>query len=296
MANLLYIIGNGFDIHHDIESRYNNFMKFVDRNQQLSIIANDYLFESEKDWKDFEKTLGLINPNGIYKNEEDENLDFKNEDFDERDIHRFNDIISYNLELLNDQFNIEFRNWIKNVYIPSRVECDEILLQINQKAKFLTFNYTNTLQKVYLINEDQINHLHGTVDNPIYGHGADEVIKFVGPEWSPSDEMLEVIQKFFTANKKPVYEIIAKHNDFFKSLKDIDEVYVIGHSLNDIDMPYFAEVVKNTNRSVKWIVTYRDKEDADHHRDKLTNMGLSTSNFKVIHIDKYNSLFNPLLL
>lgn len=293
MANILYIIGNGFDLHHEIESRYDNFVEHVDQNNSLlSNIANEYLFENEQDWREFENTLGLINPNRIYENEENEHIDFKKEDFSERDIHRFNDTISYNLELLNDEFDIEFRNWIKTVYIPSRVECDEKLLHINPKAKFLTFNYTNTLQKVYLINEDQIIHLHGTVNKPIYGHGADEVIEFVGTEWSPSDEMLEEIQKFFTTNKKPVYEIITKQNDLFTSLKDIDEVHVIGHSLNDIDIPYFTEVIRNANRGTKWFVTYFCKGDDDHHSEKLIKIGLSTSDLTVVHIDKYNSLFD----
>lgn len=58
---------------------------------------------------------------------------------------------------------------------------------------------------------------------------------------------------------KKCSEIIKKHSAFFEGLSAIEEVYVIGHSLSEVDYPYFDEVNKYCN--AKWSIGYHSYED-----------------------------------
>mgnify|MGYP001093635353 CR=1 FL=1 len=61
---------------------------------------------------------------------------------------------------------------------------------------------------------------------------------------------------------------------FFRNLKNIDEVIVIGHSLADVDMPYFKHLANSTKHSTNWTVTFHDESDRNTHFSKLTNLGI----------------------
>ena len=54
-------------------------------------------------------------------------------------------------------------------------------------------------------------------------------------------------------------DIIRKHSDFFDGLYDIEEVFVIGHSLAEVDYPYFEEIAKNCD--AKWFIGYHSYDD-----------------------------------
>ena len=58
--NQLYIIGNGFDIFHEIQSRYSDFEIYVKHNdKQLYDVLDEY-FNSEDLWSEFEEALAHI--------------------------------------------------------------------------------------------------------------------------------------------------------------------------------------------------------------------------------------------
>ena len=43
-------------------------------------------------------------------------------------------------------------------------------------------------------------------------------------------------------------DIIQKNAAFFNSLYDIQRIIVIGHSMAEVDMPYFEEITKHINK------------------------------------------------
>ena len=55
------------------------------------------------------------------------------------------------------------------------------------------------------------------------------------------------------AFKKQVETIISKNHSYFASLRDVAEIVFIGHSLNDVDLPYFREIV-NCAPTCRWVV------------------------------------------
>lgn len=69
----LYVIGNGFDIHHGIESRYSDFQKYLYKTGQSYLAGQIETFypkivDGSKDfkWGDLEKALGAIDVEGTY--------------------------------------------------------------------------------------------------------------------------------------------------------------------------------------------------------------------------------------
>lgn len=287
MNNKLYILGNGFDLYHGIKSSYQHFNEYVyKKDPSLSIDVDEYLFDSEENWCDFENSLGEVDPNRVYKSVESEYL--KGNDYESSDIHAMNDAISFAFEGINEGFETAFYNWINSLDIPVRSDFDE-LLDIDANSTFLSFNYTDTLQKIYNVPIENVIHIHGKFANPIYGHGNLKLKEYKDEPWCPVDEMLEDLQRFFDNNKKDVLGILAQNASFFKSLAHIEEVHVIGHSLNDVDLPYFTEVKKHIKRSAKWRVTYYKGDEKDKHSLQLNKIGivffqLPISSYKTVNI------------
>ena len=57
----LYVIGNGFDIHHEIESKYWDFKKCVQKTKNDSSLIDlmDTFFSNDREfWGDIENALG----------------------------------------------------------------------------------------------------------------------------------------------------------------------------------------------------------------------------------------------
>ena len=45
------------------------------------------------------------------------------------------------------------------------------------------------------------------------------------------------------SQRKPVEEIIKKHNQFFYSLAEITNIHVYGLSLSEVDIPYLKHIL-----------------------------------------------------
>jgi len=144
----LYIIGNGFDLHNGFKTSYIDFRQFLKDNEMNDLLdkLEDY-FDSDNLWSSFEETLGNLN---IYK-------------YMENNLTDINYVLDYSKSI-----NTEFINmlhdylyqwlWFVNSDIDkSKVSC----LPINHNSFFISFNYTNTLEIIYNIKEEQIIYLHG---------------------------------------------------------------------------------------------------------------------------------------
>ena len=53
------------------------------------------------------------------------------------------------------------------------------------------------------------------------------------------------------SQRKPVEEIIKKHNQFFYSLAEITNIHVYGLSLSEVDIPYLKHILLIV-KSAKW--------------------------------------------
>ncbi len=143
------------------------------------------------------------------------------------------------------------------------------------------------MKSVYGVEEDKVLHIHGNVekgDELIFGHGR--VIK-EEPEF---DEHGESNRSMFSdaegaakypiyALKKPVDDVLERHRDYFEKLTDISEIVVIGHSLSEVDLPYFKRI-SDCAPEAKWKVSYFSDEEKSSHVKTLVSCGI-----KCTHID-----------
>ena len=69
------------------------------------------------------------------------------------------------------EFRVAFDEWIKSIDIS----CIETDLYFPKSARFLSFNYTETLEEAYKIPKQQVLHIHGSRTNInegfVIGHG-----------------------------------------------------------------------------------------------------------------------------
>ncbi|WP_324255704.1 AbiH family protein [Klebsiella pneumoniae] len=83
------------------------------------------------------------------------------------------------------------------------------------------------------------------------------------------------IDKYFGKTFKPSEDIIKEETVFFSSLKNVDEVIVLGHSLAEVDGVYFAEINKSIQENARWIVAlYLGEEKSG----SLEDYGIKHSN------------------
>lgn len=159
----LYIIGNGFDRHHNMPTGYNDYYKFLNNSYPSSIKE----FESFKyikgydcediRWTDLEKALTLDAENLI--------TDFINDYYPDPSSDSDYTYDEMRVEIENiTQFiynftGLYFLEWIKSI-IPSEYNVD-YHLNLDSASLFITFNYTDTLESLYQIPSENILHIHG---------------------------------------------------------------------------------------------------------------------------------------
>jgi len=101
----------------------------------------------------------------------------------------------------------------------------------------------------------------------------------------------EEIDNFFSKIYKDCETIILKNQDFFKKIKDVEEILIYGHSLSEVDKPYFEMITRIVNLSiVHWTVSYYPDDKYKAHQLFLESIGIDKSMYKLI---KLNDLIVP---
>lgn len=185
----LYIIGNGFDIHHRLDTRYQSFANYLSENNSevydlllnyygLPDITNPALTDEEYAlWSRFEQALADLDYLAVLDDNSDLIANPGAEDFRDRNWHSYQIQMELIIKDLTTTLIKEFNSFILEVgydNIP-----DDELIELEDNSHFLNFNYTQTLQKGYGIPEERITYIHNraNIDNCtlILGHGTDPV-------------------------------------------------------------------------------------------------------------------------
>ncbi len=97
-------------------------------------------------------------------------------------------------------------------------------------------------------------------------------------------------KSLFNKLKKPVDEIIYQNQALFESIKAVKDIFVLGHSLNEIDLPYFEMIAKGA-KCANWYVSYNLKEEKETFCEILHGIGVLKSTLKVKPMDELTLLF-----
>ena len=258
----LFIIGNGFDLYHLLPSSYQDFRKYVaalypgyyDRIGKLYC-----RFNSDILWSDFENQLCQLDiPSLIRYN-----------------IDRWKMLpehqIGNEFDTLHSDLSFLFKEWVNNL---TQYPCPQ-LLSLPVSGLYISFNYTNTLERAYQISPNNICYIHECPAhepiNPYFGHGADrrqidEIINFNScllasyNHFSSEIDLnpiMHEISNYLNDLYKDTADRIRIKSVFFDSLtREISNVYVLGHSLSWIDRAYFMEVSNRISNNATWFVSY----------------------------------------
>ena len=166
-----YIIGNGFDRAHGMPTGYGHFKRWLIENNRYDVIGvQESAYPIKKDdeyllWSDFEKAIGEYDIDTVL-NWSWDNLYLTVDSLDNMVFNK-----GFIDTQLPDIIEEAFSKWVTSIHIADKVKFD-----ISQYAFYFTFNYTDTLEQLYGIPENQVLHIHGraTMDEKlIAGHNKE---------------------------------------------------------------------------------------------------------------------------
>lgn len=262
--NTLFIIGNGFDLAHGIKSSYWNFREWLGNNRSNLIGMMDIFFSNQRDvWSNIEQALGEYNEESILDYcRPDEEFDY---DHSLSSSARVEDSPMTFFQPVLEEFRDAFRDWVDSIEIRGIKK----LYRLNPDSRYLSFNYTDTLETEYGITTNQVTHIHGSRLNDeeyIIGHNNNRNPSSV---WDDDglifeQQAYENIIVWMNEFTKQYNRNIANHSSFFDSLYDIKQIIVIGHSMSKVDWPYFREIIKNIGKEIPWIVYCHSIDDRNN--------------------------------
>ena len=91
-----------------------------------------------------------------------------------------------------------------------------------------------------------------------------------------------IADTFCSLYKKSGDMIYKEHSAFFVSLKGIDRIVVLGHSLSKIDKPYFGQIKYFVDKEAHWHLSKYSIKDEENIDKFVNNMELK----------KYRWIFN----
>lgn len=319
----LFIIGNGFDKAHGLKTSYWDFRNYLEKYAEGFLIRLENMYNiapfekldkrSKKNkyiqkhrdntvyktlWKDFECDLGDAN--------EAEMLSYSES--------IVNDLILesgpiYILDTLDVYWEEEYgfikelnhyvEKWIKQVRLHKAIPIKMDFLD-NTRDYFFTFNYTSVLERIYHIPGNHILHIHGGVtpyceEPPVLGHGNKKKIeKYQEMARRASDEYDEGKESIYTAianyykrTWKDTDWCMAYQDRFFRQLKGIDQVEIIGHSFGKVDIPYFIYLKQCISKEAFWKFYCYNSEDYKAAEEAIKELELGIKNFEILHSDDF---------
>ncbi len=267
----LYIIGNGFDIQHGLKSRYWDFKEYLDNTDKQLVEKLEEYFGSDALWSDFEETLAYLDTEQIVDECMDSLQPYSAEDWSDAYHHDYQYEVQQRINLITDTLKKRFTEWILQLRLPNNA--NENMVLVDKNATFINFNYTNTLERLYRVTQEQIFYIHNnavdTNSTLILGHSRNpQNSKKLNELYNNEDTDVRVVEgnrildDYFIETYKSTETIITENSDFFDSLKDLETIYVFGHSLSVVDRPYFLEIIKRIDKDkVTWKVSFHNKKD-----------------------------------
>ena len=286
----LYIIGNGFDLHHGVRCDFEDFMKWLKKNDKSLFTDLTQVYDDAENnnwWRDFENSLAQLNIN-YYANKKGNLYDpeyIKDGSIEDKTKYASQKVIE-EFDKIKESLRPDFQKWLSEAY---EKRSKEKKIQFPSEGSiFLTFNYTKTLEDIYEIDVKRVYHIHGVIydkDCMEFGHGLGEdelndMLKSqelrIGEVWNkklnrmtrlqivtPKHKELAALSSLesIVSLKKDVEGCIEKNQQFFNEILDVERIYVYGFSFSSIDMPYLEKIIRRTKPETHWVISWYSQED-----------------------------------
>ena len=279
----LYIIGNGFDLHHGLPTSYADYKKFL-QNKNPDFIArfDDFLdryvepnenisMDNIAKWSDLESYTRYI-----YDFDLNEILEeaINSSEKDRERAAYWHDIqaMCENYSAWINGIRLSVSDWINTVDYSEKVQ--DLNLQIDKTAAYLNFNYTKTLEEIYEIPHEKVLHIHGSIGGELI-FGNDKM-----PQKTISDSSLlqdytedadwrvnEAASILNSALEKSIQYYkdttarIKENKEFFEQCQECQEFIFMGYGFGREDMNYMQELLSQANLLQKVIFYYHEPKD-----------------------------------
>ena len=286
----LVIVGNGFDLHHGIKTSYSHYKDWLtivhpDLFEQL----NRYIDTSGDWWNDFEGNLARFDIMKIIKE-----VPRVYPPRDPRFPPSFYSPAESFFKRLREQITASFQEWVQTISLDKARK----MMDLSAAGLYISFNYTDTLERVYCIPEEQILYIHGKAlrgDKLFFGHskshyeierdymqkhGLREVESFFdnGPVITDEEYQLALNVSFF--DKFPYTQIVAYSRLLMPAVRAAGTVISYGLSFSESDFQYLEWIVEQ-NPNLMWKVSWHTEED----KNKIDSF------FKQVGIKTYSTFF-----
>ena len=287
----LYLIGNGFDMHHYINSSYAQFKKWLENRDYViyNRLFQVYELDGGDLWSSLEENLGNIPIDAILDNYvyspfmiffdriDGSNGFFNLDDFSDGSIPE----IGLTLHRLYFYLELYFTEWILQLVAP---DSNQRVWLNKTDSYFINFNYTKTLETAYGIPHKDIYYIHGCadLDQPlIFGHNqTPETIKSKWQFDSMDDEEKELLEEAINDMAtlyKDVNSIILNSHEIWEKLSDVNTIHVWGLSLTDVDIPYLKHIKNIVNADTKWEFSWDGIDDKQHKENIIKQFSLENA-------------------
>lgn len=283
-SQTLYIIGNGFDLHHGLPTQYKNFKAYLKTVDTEVFDWVETYIAIDEDWAELELALADLDTENIVSDLGDFLVSYSAENWSDSGHHDFQYEVKRVAAGLSGSLQQHFAEWIRSIAIPERSEVANPLSTLETDATFLTFNYTSTLSKIYSIAPKNILHIHGEGKDEsselILGHAwaADARPSLQGRLDEDADtrfmEAMGILDDYFEDTFKPSAKIIKQQAEFFSALRSVTKVVVLGHSLSTVDEAYFLALVEALQAVPTWTVAVRSHAEDPDKSACLTEFGV----------------------
>lgn len=282
--NVLYIIGNGFDLNLNLQTSYEHFFEYY-KNQKndndIIIKLKENIKGKKKDWSDLELALG-----GYFKElDSEEEFDMIFDDI------KFN--LSQFLKVQESNFNIQdvdSPKFLRDLIYPEEylLFTDQVNLRnyfgkwinIEVKINIATFNYTKILDDLFkeainknlLIQRHQnhkvklgsILHIHGFVEKEMI-LGVNDDSQILNGEFLKNHYIkASFIKAEFNKTLKN-----GNNSDFSNKINNANLIIIFGSSLGDSDKIWWERIASRINDECKLIIFKKGPEILPLQEHKL---------------------------
>lgn len=266
LSSNLYIVGNGFDIMHGLPTRYADFREWLIKNgdkQFVDLLNLLFPYAPDDDdndnnyfWSDIENFLGEYRPHEIMDFCVPNGMSYKD---GQKYVYAVEDgPNSIFIPALNHLFE-KFKEWVDSIDVTSFCK-----IHLHPECLYLTFNYTETLEKIYGIPDEQVCHIHGKrkVDEEyVFGHNNLISSDQLDADYEFERKALCDIVSEMNAHVKDYNGIMKFSEWFFRRISKIKRIIVIGHSMGKIDLPYFDKLIEMAHHDIEWLFYYHSEDD-----------------------------------
>lgn len=301
----LFIIGNGFDKGHGLNTGYWDFRAYLENLYPDFLCAFEQHYdiyprindEAKKNllWNQLESNLANIDEEVMIEDALSIDMGLESGDVGIEDTlyEYFSEEYKY-IELLAKYL----KQWVRTIRIRDTSPKTNHINKLDDSL-YITFNYTSVLETVYGISDGKITHIHGSLRqnnvDPVLGHGNKERIEKIEQKLNDAENVFNekevsicrVVKDYYTSTFKNVERYMASLMRLTE--KNILEIIMIGHSVAGVDIPYFRYIDSFTKGEAQWTVYYYSAEEKQRIFNALIDCGVEKQR---LHMKQANEFYN----